>query len=49
MLNESSLHAKRLRPDFALVELQDDGIDIVDEQTGQWPAAVDEFLRTISA
>ncbi|EJU09239.1 alpha/beta hydrolase fold protein [Sphingomonas sp. LH128] len=47
MLYQSALKAKEMRPDFKLVELQGGGIDIVDQQPGQWSAAIADFLRPI--
>lgn len=41
---ENAQWARRLRPDFAYVELTGGGIDIMDEQPAAWTAAVAAYL-----
>ena len=41
---EQSKTAKRMRPDFAFVELQGGGVDIVDQHPEEWVDAIDRFL-----
>lgn len=41
---EHAQRARTLRPDFAYAEIQGGGIDIVDEETAAWVAAVAGFL-----
>lgn len=41
---ENSKAARRLRPDFAFVELQGGGVDIVDQQPQEWVESIDRFL-----
>ena len=41
---ESAKLAAQIRPDFAYVELQGGGIDIVDQMPEEWADAVADFL-----
>jgi pimeloyl-ACP methyl ester carboxylesterase len=42
---ENAKVAKQIRPDFAFVELQGGGVDIVDQQPEAWADAVANFLK----
>lgn len=45
MINENARLAKEMRPDFAFVELEGGGVDIVDQQPEEWADAVAAFLK----
>jgi pimeloyl-ACP methyl ester carboxylesterase len=42
---EHAKRAQRLRPDFAFTALEGGGIDCIDELTGPWVEAVEQFLK----
>jgi pimeloyl-ACP methyl ester carboxylesterase len=46
---EHALRVRAMRPDFAFVELQGHGIDIVDQAPEEWSAAVAQFLKAQAA
>lgn len=45
MINEDARLARQMRPDFAFVELQGGGVDIVDQQPEEWADAVAAFVK----
>jgi len=48
-IHEIALRACKLRPDFDYVEMQGGTFDIIDEQPGEWSAAVADWLDTVRA
>lgn len=45
MINENAILAKQMRPDFAYIELQGGGVDIVDQKPEEWADAVEAFIK----